>query len=156
MFFANPVVALRNVAAAMAPGGRIVSVVWRRREDNEWIYRAELAVKRYLEKPDDSDEPTCGPGPFSMSGADTVTDVYQHAGFTDVTLRRVDLDMLIGDSLQRAIDLNLALARGPRWCGCSATAPTTRSRRSAPTWRRPWRTSSARTARCTGRPRRGS
>jgi SAM-dependent methyltransferase len=112
MFFANPVVALRNVAAGMAPGGRIVSVVWRRREDNEWIYRAELAVKKYLSKPDDSDEPTCGPGPFSMAGADTVSDIYQHAGFTDICLRRVDLDMLIGDSMQRAIDLNLALGPG--------------------------------------------
>jgi len=40
MFFANPVVALRNVRHALNPGGRVVMLVWRRREDNEWIYRA--------------------------------------------------------------------------------------------------------------------
>src|SRR5581483_4427821 len=36
MFFANPVVALRGVRAALRPGARLVMVVWRRREDNEW------------------------------------------------------------------------------------------------------------------------
>jgi SAM-dependent methyltransferase len=112
MFFANPVVALRNVAAALAPGGQLVMVVWRRREDNECFYRPERIVKRHLEKPDDSEEPTCGPGPFSMAGADTVSDVLQHAGFTDVTLRRNDLDVMIGDNLQRAIDLVLAIGPG--------------------------------------------
>ncbi|MEA2170858.1 MAG: hypothetical protein QOF76_4158 [Solirubrobacteraceae bacterium] len=110
MFFANPVVALRNVP--LKPGGRLCMVVWRNRYDNDWIYRAEVAVKRYLEKPDDSDEPTCGPGPFSMAGADTVSDVLKGAGFTDITLRRNDRDMLIGDSMERAIALNLALGPG--------------------------------------------
>jgi SAM-dependent methyltransferase len=33
MFFANPVAALRNVRAAMRPGGRLCAVVWRRKLD---------------------------------------------------------------------------------------------------------------------------
>src|SRR3954467_13793304 len=37
MFFANPVVALRNVRASLVPGGWLTMVVWRRREDNEWM-----------------------------------------------------------------------------------------------------------------------
>ncbi|HXS47715.1 MAG TPA: class I SAM-dependent methyltransferase, partial [Solirubrobacterales bacterium] len=44
MFFANPVQALRNVREALVPGGRLCAVVWRRKEDNEWVRRAELVV----------------------------------------------------------------------------------------------------------------
>src|SRR5215208_531574 len=64
MFFANPVVALKNVREALAPGGGFCAVVWRRKLDNPWVERAEAVVDRYLEEPEESDEPTCGPGPF--------------------------------------------------------------------------------------------
>ena len=74
MFFANPVAALRNVRAAMRPGGRLCVVVWRRKLDNSWVWEAEQVVEKYLEHPEETDEPTCGPGPFSMANADTVTE----------------------------------------------------------------------------------
>ena len=74
MFFANPVVALRNVRRSLVPGGRLVMVVWRRREDNDWMYRAQTIVEELVERPEEYDEPTCGPGPFSMANADTTTD----------------------------------------------------------------------------------
>ena len=70
MFFANPVAALRTFAAAVA-GGRLCRVVWRRKLDNPWLHAAELVVEQYLEEPEETDEPTCGPGPFSMADADT-------------------------------------------------------------------------------------
>jgi SAM-dependent methyltransferase len=110
MFFANPVAALRNVREALTPGGRLCSVVWRRKLDNDWMYRGELIVKGYLgEKPEDSDEPTCGPGPFSMADADTTTDILLNAGFEDVALRRFDREILIGHDLDHAIDLATSL-----------------------------------------------
>ena len=84
MFFANPVVALRNVREALAPGGVLNMVVWRRKLDNDMMHRAELVVAEYLEEPEESDAPRCGPGPFSMANADTVTDVLVHAGFADI------------------------------------------------------------------------
>src|SRR5207245_4741020 len=71
MFFANPVAALRNVRGALAPGARLVMIVWRRREDNDWLYRAQTIVEQIVSRPEEYDEPTCGPGPFSMAGADT-------------------------------------------------------------------------------------
>jgi ubiquinone/menaquinone biosynthesis C-methylase UbiE len=109
MFFANPVVALRNVARVLVPGGRLVMVVWRRREDNAWMYRAQQIVEGIVERPEEYDEPTCGPGPFSMAGADTTSDILQAAGFEDIVLHRCDIDIAIGDDLEEALEIVMAL-----------------------------------------------
>jgi ubiquinone/menaquinone biosynthesis C-methylase UbiE len=109
MFFANPVVALRNVRGALKPGARLTMVVWRRREDNGWLYRAQQIVEGIVQRPEEYDEPTCGPGPFSMSGADTTTDVLIHAGFEEIALHRCDLPIPAGRDLDEAIDLVMSL-----------------------------------------------
>jgi SAM-dependent methyltransferase len=109
MFFANPVVAMRNVQRALVPGGRLCVVVWRNRFDNEWVHRAEKVTEKYLEEPEESDEPTCGPGPFSMAGADTTSDILLGAGFEQVEFLRCDLPITIGHDLDHAIAFNLAL-----------------------------------------------
>jgi SAM-dependent methyltransferase len=109
MFFASPVAALRNVRQALVPGGRLAMVVWRRREDNDWIYRAQTIVEKIVQRPEEYDEPTCGPGPFSMAGADTTTDILVHAGFTDIEVHRCDLPILVGRDVEQAIDLVMAI-----------------------------------------------
>ncbi len=109
MFFANPVAALRNVRRALVPDGKLVMVVWRQRTDNDWLYRAQTIVEGIVARPEEYDEPTCGPGPFSMANADTTSDVLIHAGFTDVALRRCDIPILIGGDLQEALELVMAL-----------------------------------------------
>ena len=109
MFFASPVAALRNVREALAPGGLLNMVVWRRKLDNEFMHRAELVVAEYLEEPEESDAPRCGPGPFSMANADTVTDVLKHAGYEDIGLDRQDLPYKIGNDLEQAVAFNMAL-----------------------------------------------
>jgi SAM-dependent methyltransferase len=109
MFFAGPVAALRNVRRALVPGGRLVMVVWRRRIDNDWLYRAQTTVEGMVSRPDEYDEPTCGPGPFSMADADTTTDILRHAGYVDIALHRCDLPIGIGKDPEEAIDLVMAL-----------------------------------------------
>jgi SAM-dependent methyltransferase len=109
MFFANPVAALRNVRTALVPGGRFCMVVWRQKLDNEWLHRAELVVEKYLTEPEDSDEPTCGPGPFSMANADTTSHILLNAGFENITFHRSDRDYLMGRTLDEAVELNMAL-----------------------------------------------
>jgi SAM-dependent methyltransferase len=109
MFFANPVAALRNVREALAPGGLLDMVVWRRKLDNEFMHRAELVVAEYLEEPEESDAPRCGPGPFSMANADTVSDVLKHSGYEDIRLARQDLPYKIGNDLEHAVAFNMAL-----------------------------------------------
>lgn len=109
MFFNNPVPALRNVREALAPGAKLVMVVWRRRIDNAWIYRAQEIVERIVERPEEYDEPTCGPGPFSMADADTTSEILTHAGFTEIAFRRCDIPIMAGKDLDEAIELVTAL-----------------------------------------------
>jgi SAM-dependent methyltransferase len=109
MFFAQPVVALRNVRLALAPGGRLCMAVWRRKPDNEWLHRAECVVERFLTRPESTEEPTCGPGPFSMADADKTTDILVRAGFEDISLHRCDLEITIGADLDEAVDFVMAL-----------------------------------------------
>jgi SAM-dependent methyltransferase len=109
MFFASPVAALRNVRAALEPNGRLVMVVWRKREDNPWMYVAEQVVKPLVDIPEETDEARCGPGPFSMAGADTVSTQLQLAGFREVGFTRHDMPIKIGNDLDEAVEFNLAL-----------------------------------------------
>ena len=112
MFFISPVAALRNVRQSLVPGGTLTMVVWRRREDNVWLYRAQQIVEAIVERPEDYDEPTCGPGPFSMANADTVTDVLMHAGYEGISLRRCDIEILGGNDLEEALDLVMSIGPG--------------------------------------------
>jgi SAM-dependent methyltransferase len=109
MFFANPVAALRRVREALVPGGRLVMVVWRAKDENEWLYRPQRITERFVTKPEDYDEPTCGPGPFSMANADTTSGILLAAGFGDVTLRRCDLPMIVGRDVDEAVALTMDL-----------------------------------------------
>jgi SAM-dependent methyltransferase len=109
MFFANPVAALRHVRGALVPGGRLCMVVWRQKAENDWMYRVEQAVERFVEEKEDSDEPTCGPGPFSMANADTTSGILVAAGFEQISLRRSDLPYRIGADLDAAVALALGL-----------------------------------------------
>jgi len=109
MFFISPVAALRNVRKSLAPGGQLTMVVWRRREDNEWMYRAQQVVEGIVQKPEEHDEPTCGPGPFSMANADTVTEQMKAAGFEDISLRRCDLAILGGRDMDEALEVVMSL-----------------------------------------------
>ncbi len=109
MFFAAPVPALRNVRAALGPGARLCMIVWRRKLDNDWLHRGELVVERFLDEPEETDEPKCGPGPFSMANADTVSEILLHAGFEEITLRRCDIAYRMGDELDDAVELVMSI-----------------------------------------------
>jgi hypothetical protein len=73
------------------------------------MHRAEVVVEEYLEHPEESDEPTCGPGPFSMANADTVSEQLSIAGFEEISLQRCDLPIKIGADLDHAVEFNMAL-----------------------------------------------
>lgn len=109
MFFANPVAALRNVREALVPGGRLAMAVWRSKEENEWVYRGLQTTERFVSKPQEYDEPTCGPGPFSMANADTTSGILVSAGFEEIALQRCDKPIQIGVDLDEAVELVMSL-----------------------------------------------
>ncbi len=108
MFFANPVAGLRNMRRALKPGGKMVHIVWRHRDDNPWLGIAKDVVLNFLPEPGD-DAQTCGPGPFSMANEETVRVMMKSAGYEDVTFQRVDAEVLVGKDVEDAIDFQLAL-----------------------------------------------
>ncbi|HUA73556.1 MAG TPA: class I SAM-dependent methyltransferase [Solirubrobacteraceae bacterium] len=109
MFFANPVAALRNVREALVPGGRLAMVVWRSKVENEGFYRSQQITERFVTKPEEYDEPTCGPGPFSMGNADTTSGILLSAGFENISLLRCDRPIRIGDDLDEAVEFVMSI-----------------------------------------------
>jgi hypothetical protein len=109
MFFANPVAALRNVREALVPGGTLAMVVWRAKVENDWLYRAQTITERFVAKPEEYDEPTCGPGPFAMANADTTSGILVNAGYEAISLRRCDLPIMIGSDLDEAVEFVMSL-----------------------------------------------
>lgn len=108
MFFENPVVALKNMRSALKPGGRMTMIVWRTIDDNPCLGSAKQVVLKHLPQPGD-DARTCGPGPFSMANQEMVTAQLKAAGYEDITFERVDAPIRMGDTVEDAIEFQLAL-----------------------------------------------
>ena len=109
MFFAQPVVALRNIARSLVPDGILSMIVWRRRDANACFHLAEQIARSILPAEPAIDAPTCGPGPFSMADPDVVSQQLVAAGFRDVTFLRSDADLRIGHDLAHAVEFSLTL-----------------------------------------------
>ncbi|MGO1117681.1 class I SAM-dependent methyltransferase [Rhodovibrionaceae bacterium A322] len=108
MFFSNPVVALRNMRSALKPGGTMTHIVWRSPYDNPWLSMAKEVVLGFLPPPG-VDGRSCGPGPFSMANEEMVAGMMTSAGFEDIEFERVDAPVLVGHSIQDAIDFQLSI-----------------------------------------------
>ena len=113
MFFNFPGAALRNLRQSLVPGGELTMVVWRKRDENPWLYEAEQCVREIVPVVEarESALPTCGPGPFSMAGPDMVSAMVQGAGFERVSFERFDTPVCIGVDLDEAV--RFALDVGP-------------------------------------------
>lgn len=108
MFFSNPVGGLRNMRSALKPGGIMTHIVWRTRDDNPWLSMAKDVVLEFLPPPGE-DARTCGPGPFSMTDQPMVTKMMEIAGYEDITFKRVDALVLVGRTVEDAINFQLAI-----------------------------------------------
>lgn len=111
MFFMMPGMAMRNIRSALKPGGTFTQIVWRKREDNPWLHEAELKVREIVPvvSHENTDAVHCGPGPFSMSGPDMVSDMLRSTGWGEITFERFDSDICIGRNIEEAIDFAMAL-----------------------------------------------
>jgi len=108
MFFASPVAAMRNVRAALKPGGQLMFIVWRSLAENAWVRVPKEIALAHLPPPGDQAQ-TCGPGPFSMADVDTVAAQLKAAGFVDARFERVDGPVRVGRTLDEAVAFQLAI-----------------------------------------------
>lgn len=111
MFFVSPGAALRNLRRALKSGGELSFIVWRRREDNVWLHEAEQLVRQIVPvvSHEETNQVHCGPGPFSMAGADLVSDLLKTSGFTRIGFERFDTDICIGRNVDEALEFAMAL-----------------------------------------------
>lgn len=111
-FFAAPVPAMRAVRGALVPGGKLVKVCWRRKDDNPMWAQTEQVVQRFLSRPEEYEADTCGPGPFSLGNPDTCRGILEAAGFADIELHQRDFPYRMGGDMGEAIDALLAIGPG--------------------------------------------
>ena len=108
MFFANPLAGLRNMRSALKSGAVMTHIVWRTPADNPWLSMAKDVGLRFLPPPGE-DAQTCGPGPFSMANQDMVTKMMEIAGYENIEFKRVDAPVLVGRTVEDAVNFQLAL-----------------------------------------------
>ena len=108
MFFANPVAAMRNVRSALKPGARLMFITWRPIAENPWLEVPKKIALEFLSPPGE-DGQSCGPGPFSMANPDVVRAQLNAAGFVDAEFEAIDGDVMIGGSVEQAVEFQLAL-----------------------------------------------
>jgi SAM-dependent methyltransferase len=102
MFFSDPAAAFANIAAALRPGGRLVMLVWQRREHNEWARAIDAALG-------DAAQPAPrGADPFSLGDTEATAGLLEGAGFDGVRFEDVHEPVFYGHDLDAA----LAFVRG--------------------------------------------
>ena len=98
MFFSDPVAAFANIASALRPQGRLVLLVWQRRELNEWTLAIDTALGAAAERPPPSADP------FSLGDAETTTEMLELAGFQAVRFDEVQEPVLYGHDIDAALE----------------------------------------------------
>ncbi|WP_265519390.1 class I SAM-dependent methyltransferase [Nitratireductor luteus] len=107
-FFENPVAGLKNMRAALKPGGTMTMIVWRTIDDNPWLGQPKQVVMQFLPPPGE-DARSCGPGPFSMADQPMVTKQLEIAGYDDIEFERIDAPLMVGRTVEDAVAFQLAL-----------------------------------------------
>jgi SAM-dependent methyltransferase len=100
MFFGEPIVAFRNIARAIRPGGRLVMMGWQESERNEWFVSIRQALV-----PGES-TPTVFPGtpnPFSLADPVAVERILGAAGFTEIDFTDVNEPVYYGKDVDAAL-----------------------------------------------------
>jgi ubiquinone/menaquinone biosynthesis C-methylase UbiE len=111
-FFAAPVPAMRAIRAALKPGGGLRKICWRRKADSPFWLQTEQVVERFLERPQEYEADTCGPGPFSLGNPETLRGILEAAGFAAIELHQRDFDYFMGRDMDEAVDSLLAIGPG--------------------------------------------
>lgn len=96
LHFSEPVVAYRNLARALRPGGRLSFCAAREPARNPWATVPRRVLARELPA---ARGPAAegGQGPFVLSDADRIASLLQDSGFVEVELQSNDEPVWVGD-----------------------------------------------------------
>jgi SAM-dependent methyltransferase len=98
MFFSDPVAAFANIARALRPGGRLVMMVWQRRELNEWAVAIEGVLGGTAPPPPTEDA-------FSLGDPAVAARIFEGAGFRAVRFSEVREPVYYGRDVAAALEL---------------------------------------------------
>jgi SAM-dependent methyltransferase len=102
MFFADPVVAFKNLQRALKPAGRLAFVCWRTPQENPWGLVPMRAATPHLppmERPGPED-----PGQYAFGDRTRVERILKAAGFGAPSFQKLDQMSVLGKDVADAID----------------------------------------------------
>ena len=103
MFFANPVLAFKNLAVALRKGGRMSFVSWADASDNPWFAIPRDAAIDQLGKP--APTPPTAPGPLAFANVDYVLNIMDEAGLEARSADIEQVDLLYSGKVSEAAHL---------------------------------------------------
>ncbi len=114
MFFADPALSFANLRKALKPTGRLAFACWREPRLNPWLMIPLKAATRHA-----APLPQLGPedpGPFSFADEVRVRRILSSAGFVDVVLDPVDLELdpAVGQGFENAVASALEIGPASR------------------------------------------
>ncbi|WP_030017132.1 class I SAM-dependent methyltransferase [Streptomyces monomycini] len=121
MFYADPVAAFGNIGRALWPGGRLAFVCPADAALNDWV--TAVASLRDIVPVGDFGQPGL-PGMFSLAEPDRIRDVLATAGFTTVSVDRIQAYGTWGHGAADAADFLLATGPGRHLTEQAADAAT--------------------------------
>ena len=102
MFFADPVVAFKNLQRALKPTGRLVFICWRTPQENPWglvPMRAALPHLPPFERPGPED-----PGQYAFGDRARVERILKASGFGAPSFQKVDRPNLMGEDVSDTLE----------------------------------------------------
>ena len=108
MFFADPARSFANLRRGLKPGARLAFACWREAKQNPWMMIPLREAKKHAPPlPETNPE---DPGPFAFADEARVRRVLSNAGFADIVVIPVDLDLDL--AIGRGLDAAVAGALG--------------------------------------------
>jgi SAM-dependent methyltransferase len=119
MSFPDPARAFGNIAITLKPSGRLCIATWQPLMSNEWLLVPGAALLEHtgpLATPE-------GPGPFAQSDPDVITSTLAAAGFVDLMIEGVQLQLDCGPTADAALEFFAQSGSGRRVLGSIPAGP---------------------------------
>jgi hypothetical protein len=109
MFFPEPERSFEALSRTLTSTGRVAFVCWRALAENPWMRAPYESVRATIGAP--AQPPSEAPGPFAFARPERVRAILEGAGFVDVAAKAFDHDVIIGATIDDAVEF--ASTNGP-------------------------------------------